>query len=655
MSGWRDHILAQFAPQTSRLTLVADPDGLLVEEGIVYAIRARGFDLIPFDDPVAFRFAYESKYRQRWDSGENTELVVVLRSEEDDLRNLPFDLLQAGRRLPTFRLAHIFPKLSNPVLQALDRSLLDRLYEAYATYDGGDLGDRGTKDFVLRRVFKIAPDLVTTPAELLRLLCQKHAKTERFPTVLEDYLTDVLRANATFAVWPLDQIVSDREAFLRFLQRRWPQFLANLVKPGTVEFEAPIVPFDEARVYIDTLFLDGALRPVPFDRADMLPEWAKVGAVVDPVGTLRRRFTALLSRLEHQSPSSDATYRDWQGFAWRWAELTVLRTALAGAVDSALISRIDALRDSVERTFEDWMQLRFASLANLVERDGRPVMLHHIARYLAGRRTAALETRLALLVVDGLAIDQWLVIREELRRTAPALRFDEAAVFAWVPTLTSISRQTIFAGEIPLLFADSLTTTAKEEAHWRRVWEEVDVQGLSVAYRRNVGRDNDEAGVDDLTGHPKMQVLGLVVNTIDDIMHGMVLGTAGMHQNVRLWAEQGFLARLIAHLHDSGFAVYLTADHGNVEAVGQGRSNEGVLVEVRGSRARVYESDLFRDLARQNLPRTVVWPGPGLPPDARVLLAAAGTAFALQGERVTAHGGIAVEEVLVPFVRIWRE
>src|SRR5688572_16373427 len=103
MSGWRDNILAQFAPQISRLTLVADPDGLLVEEGIVNAIRARGFELIPFDDPVAFRFAYESQYRQLWDRGENTELVVVLRSQEDDLRNLPFDLLQAGRRLPTVR------------------------------------------------------------------------------------------------------------------------------------------------------------------------------------------------------------------------------------------------------------------------------------------------------------------------------------------------------------------------------------------------------------------------------------------------------------------------------------------------------------------------------------------------------------------------
>ena len=156
MSGWRDHVLQHFAPQTSRLTLVADPDGLLIEEGILNAIRARGFEVIPFDDPVAFRFAYESQYRQRWDRGEDTELVVVLRAEEDDLRRLPFDLLRAGRRLPTFRLAHIFPKLSNPVVQALDRSLLDALYRRLPSYDGGELGDRSTKSFVLRNVLGCA-------------------------------------------------------------------------------------------------------------------------------------------------------------------------------------------------------------------------------------------------------------------------------------------------------------------------------------------------------------------------------------------------------------------------------------------------------------------------------------------------------------------
>ena len=64
---WRATILREFTPQVARLTLVADPDGLLLEEGILKGIQERGFELIPFEDHVAFRFAYESRYRSRWD------------------------------------------------------------------------------------------------------------------------------------------------------------------------------------------------------------------------------------------------------------------------------------------------------------------------------------------------------------------------------------------------------------------------------------------------------------------------------------------------------------------------------------------------------------------------------------------------------------
>src|SRR3954462_11123087 len=99
MANWREGILKHFQPKISRLTLVADPDGLLTEEGMLSAIRERGFDLIPFDDSIAFRFAYESNYRSIWDKGQKSDLVVVLRSAEQKLSRLPFDLLKAGRPL----------------------------------------------------------------------------------------------------------------------------------------------------------------------------------------------------------------------------------------------------------------------------------------------------------------------------------------------------------------------------------------------------------------------------------------------------------------------------------------------------------------------------------------------------------------------------
>ena len=39
MADWRDRILKEFTPRIAPLTLVADPDGLLLEESLLEAIR----------------------------------------------------------------------------------------------------------------------------------------------------------------------------------------------------------------------------------------------------------------------------------------------------------------------------------------------------------------------------------------------------------------------------------------------------------------------------------------------------------------------------------------------------------------------------------------------------------------------------------------
>jgi len=56
------------------------------------------------------------------------------------------------------------------------------------------------------------------------------------------------------------------------------------------------------------------------------------------------------------------------------------------------------------------------------------------------------KNKIALLVFDGLAIDQWIQIRESLTIRSSMFDFDEGACFAWVPTLTSVSRQALFSG-----------------------------------------------------------------------------------------------------------------------------------------------------------------------------------------------------------------
>ena len=650
MVNWRDSILNNFQPKISRLTLVADPDGLLTEEGMLSGIRQRGFDLIPFDDPIAFRFAYESQYRSLWDQGQTTDLVVVLRCREQQLNKLPFDLLTVGRQL-TFALHQLFPKLNYLVLSGLDRSYLDAVAEAYETHDGHQLTERETKEFVLMHCFSIVPKLIRTPIELLKVLFSLHARKVRLPDSLNDYLLESLAKESVFATWPLDEILPSRDHFLRFLQEEWAIYLDEIVDGG----KRSRIPFhhEDVRAYIDTFFLDGSLKPVTKPNLINVPAWVQIGILHDPKADAVRRFHGLLQRFEADLPKADASHRDWQQAAQRWAELVVLRWKWDEALEASDRTAWGTAHADLEGAFARWMIQRYGSLYNLPYHQ-QPVMVHQISRFLAVERTRKKLAKIALVVLDGLAFDQWILLRESLEAGDPAWRFQESTAFAWVPTLTSVTRQSIFAGEPPLYFPDSIETTSKERSHWVRFWEDQGLQRSAVELVTSLDGPAD-LGLETALANPRLAILGIVWNKVDDMMHGMTMQTAGMHAGVRLWASQGHLQQLLGRLQQEGFAVYLTADHGNVTATGIGNPREGVLVETRGKRARVYDRTDFRDEVVARFPDSIPWPNFGMPLARHVLLAGDLKAFTGVGDEVVAHGGISLEEVMVPFVAITRE
>ena len=663
MSSWRDQILQEFTPKVARLTIVADPDGLLLEEGILEGIRERGFDLIPFDDHIAFRYAYESKFRSRWDIGEKTDLVVVLRSPDSDLSALPFDLLQTGRRL-SFNLGDIFPHLSYPVVAAVDRSDLDALYEAQKTHAPGQLGDNATKEFVLRHVFEIAPELIKHPADLLRMLLRRHYCGQRIPPILDDRLIQLLRQKQAFVDWPLPTLVPDKEAFFAFLQERWPVFLDRqaatepagvkeghdaygLTTPGPAD-----LPFDhhDVRVYIDNLFTEGLLHPVAHARtAELAKTWARIGLRTDPVEDRSRRLQRLFETLKSSVPSEDGKHTDWATFARGWAELTLLATDHPDEANAR--ESVAGLRSQVNVASTAWLLKRFAGLVNLPSTP--PVMVHHIPRFLAGQMERDADAKVAMLVVDGLSLDQWLAVRDAIAKRQPSLRFREHTVFAWVPSLTSISRQAAFAGRPPLFFPNSIQTTEKEPVLWTQFWSDQGYSAHEVVYVKGLGEGRLDR-LSEALSHPKARIDGLVVDKVDRIMHGMELGTAGMHNQVRQWAEQPYLVSLLNTIAEAGFSIYLTSDHGNVESVGCGSPAEGSVADLRGERVRVYPTADLRSKVKVCFPAALEWNPIGLPDDYLALLAPPGQSFTQEHRRTVGHGGASIEELIVPLVEIER-
>jgi len=665
-ASWRQPLLECFTSESataSRLTVVNDPDQLFAEPVLRSLLAERGYELLAYDDPVAFRYLFEHRCRPRWEAGESLHVVVVNGGEVSARTVLPYDLLSEARatqREFSFSLPSLFPCLDPNVLSELEPSQFDGLNEALQRLSPGQLGANASQDFVLNHLYEVVPGQIRQPADLLRLLLRRHLRKQQLPALLDQRLLEQLCLQKQWRAWPLERLLTNRAAFFSFLQERWPLFLQSKgypVVPGR-ELPAPqlpgpeLLPFDhdDIRVFIDNLFAEGLLEPTTTIAADAVPTgWMRLGVVGKQEENATLRLESLLPLLEKELPAASASHEDWELFALRWAEAQVLQTELSGSLSPETNAQLARLQLALEERFGEWMLQRYSALANLPAIP-RPITLDKVAHFLAYQRGRGSE-RLALVVVDGLALDQWLLLRDSLG----GLDLEESVCWAWVPTITSVSRQAIFAAEPPMYFPQSIGTTDKEPKHWERFWAEQGLQGPAVAYVRQGSQEPDSElleKVKELACRPSCRALGIVVGKVDEMLHGVVTGLGGLHAQVRQWSQQGAFRALIDALLEQGFTVYLTADHGNVAAKGIGRPNVGTVPEEKGERAWVFRDDALRAQVQQALPSALLWPGPGLPADYSVLLPRGVDAFLAQGKETLGHGGIALEEVLVPFVRI---
>ena len=666
--GWRAPILEHFSKASAaagRLTVVGDPDELLTEPGVVERLAERGFELITFGDPVAFRYAYESRFRQHWDRGEATHLVVVIRTERGDLQSIPHDLLEEARasgRVLSFSLVELFPTLAPNVVVELDSVHFDSLARAVSKAAPGNLGANATRDFILRHVFEIAPELIKKPSDLLRVLLRRHYRSRVFPASLDSRFIELLMQSKAWRSWPLERIVPSKESFLTFLEERWPHFLIAKglgVVPGREPHQPTIsgpleLPFDhdDVRVYMDNLFAEGFLEPTASVRPIDDGSWFGAGIAGSPASSAEGRFFHLLDELGAQIPSAeDSTFQEWQDFALRWGTWVRLRWQTEPERDAQ--SELDAVEFAgrVQEAFSSWLFRRYGPMSSLPYLP-RPVLGHHVPHYLAHHLGQPGLERMALLVIDGMAIDQWRILRE----TLGGFHVDEHAIFSWIPTLTQIGRQAIFSGRIPMEFATSIEGTHREPHLWSNFWQDHGLSPKAIRYLKPQGKkESFEPLANDILSAADdraVSVIGAVIGLIDQNMHQIALGTAGLHGLVDVWAKTKQLSQLVGNLLERGVAVFITADHGNVFGRGFGKPDVGVTAQQRGERAHIFRNKDFRDKTAALYPDAFEWPSIGLPEDYFPLIAPYGACFMPEGKEAVSHGGIALEEVMVPFVRI---
>jgi len=661
----KDAILSHFPIHTHPLTLVSDPDGLLADEDVLTALAERGFTLVDEPDPVALRRRVEGL--RPW----NVDYPLIIVTARP-LNQLPYDLWQQGHHV-TLALHTFFPNLAYPVVRALSPSQRYRLSQSPPPPHR--LGRQGTVEFLLRHVFAADLDALQQPAVLIAWLDRYHQQSDPMPAVLADHLLARLRKAPSYTAWPLDELLTNRAAFAVFVREQWRAYVqkqtGQLLKEEPVTYlgikgsEAAryLLDFDALQDNLPGLVRSGTLEPLSVKQPDRLPNWTRP-AVLSPEEDRRpRRAAELLNILTEylDSAPADARWEQWQAIARAWAELTTLRYDPDAPLEPAQREAYDKLIGEIDAAFLAWLRRRYAPLGS--QRLPTPHHVYHVPHYIAYQRRQGTADRVALLIMDGMALADWTLIGPAWRARHPDWRIAEHLLLAQIPTLTAVSRQALVSGLRPADFAATLDTARTESRHWAAFWAREGLPADACPYAHLAlercpepveGRNEPPPESDSA----RTRALCLIENKIDDMVHDATLGAKDFYASLRVWLEEygRRVEKVIESLLARGFTVYLTSDHGHVEARGFGRPSEGLAVDTRGRRARIYSDRRAADNVQHSFSETILWSHDGLLPNGEnavwVLMPQGRSAFDTFNETTVTHGGPTLDETVVPLLTI---
>ena len=322
----------------------------------------------------------------------------------------------------------------------------------------------------------------------------------------------------------------------------------------------------------------------------------------------------------------------WPQIAQLWGELEALHPAeKLGAenyyeLDGEISQRIQSF------ITEEYDTLFFASYKK------GPVTINQTMNYLG-----MLESeRTALLCFDGMGFPEWVGLKKYLQANKLS-NFQEQATFALVPTLTSSSRTALFSGEV---FLDKM---GSEATGFVKAVDRYFPEGTSKTkrlFKNTNGKGNKE--------YLNYDMLGIIFDIIDNAGHKSILfsnSKKNMHHQLQQLYGQTEIAAIISSLLREGYRVFLTADHGSIWCHGNGVKVEKYLVEDRALRALIYPNAKLAEefAANKDL---FLFRSQRILGDKVLVLPQGRKMFSTKDKPGISHGGIHIEELIIPFVEV---
>ena len=319
-------------------------------------------------------------------------------------------------------------------------------------------------------------------------------------------------------------------------------------------------------------------------------------------------------------------YSHWLRIALLYSKLQYIKYKTSDIdIDEKLVQKIQG-------KFQEFILNNYSTLSAYSAYDG-PVLINRTLDYIFSNS----NDKFALLVMDGMSILDWLIISEGLK----GISYKYSSTYALIPTITPISRQSLLSGKLPVELEKPFGLVNEEKLFIEKC-KEYGYKEEETKYNR--GYDFDIGYMD--------KCICVIINEIDDLVHSQKQGNLGMYNDVRLLSHSGKLHELIIKLYKKGFDVYIASDHGHIETetVGNPRGI-GIEMETRSKRTLILKdyAAYGKIIEEFNL---IEYPPYYLPRDYKYLLCEYQKSFGNKGNVILSHGGISIEEVIVPFIKI---
>lgn len=284
--------------------------------------------------------------------------------------------------------------------------------------------------------------------------------------------------------------------------------------------------------------------------------------------------------------------------------------------------------------------------------------------------------KLFFILIDNFRLDQWREVKDLL---AEYFTFDENLYYSILPTATQYARNAIFSGLMPLqiskMFPDLWVDEESEEGKNLNEGPLIQTQierfrkKYTFSYNKVLDSQSGEkliAAIPSLTQH---QLNVVVLNFVDMLSHArtenkmireLAQSEAAYRSLTRSWFQHSGTLELFRRIADRGYKVIITTDHGTIrvdnpqKVVGDKNTNTNLRYKVGKNLSynmkEVYE---IRDPEKAGLP------SPNL--SSKYIFATNDDFFAYPNNynyyvsyyrNTFQHGGISMEEMLVPFITL---